>query len=366
MIDILLGPLRDKLQEMIESLVIYMQVILTTRPEGLSIATEVLYGISWGYAETLAVSVCVLVLFIAMFRHEYFVNFVHALVLVVVLSALGFVWYQIGRGLEGFESFLSDQANFYTPPSEEGKSASDLFIVPQFDNLIADMLAVAMLVFAIWPLSLMYTLFDVVRIALIVLFPMAVALTPLGPRSKKFFQIVFATLLVTMVFGRPVGVLALELGQWARYQFGDDESPWENLTYTALSIALVYVFVATVTYASYKSPEVVRSLVKGRTEVSGDVKAKLQPGQTVDARTFKTEINNVMPMQVNASNNSATKNVINKGRDAAVDAGAIAMVTYATVHGGKVGGMAAKAVSTPIASKLKSKPPEAQPERKEP
>jgi hypothetical protein len=232
-----------------------------------------------------------------------------------------------------------------------------LFTIPGFDSPLWDIVTIFALSITISPMALMYGLFDVLRMLVVFLLPISLAMTPMGQRSKKFFQIVLAATLLTMLFGRPAGKLALELGQCARYQLNSIDSPWMTMTFTLLSIILVYVFVAITAVICYKSPDIFKSLVSGTTEISGDVMAKLEPGQTVDTNTVRMEMNNAMPMPVTViESDTPSRSTITKGKDLAIDGAALAAVTLASAKGGPAAGGAARVITDAAKDALKSNP----------
>lgn len=353
-LDILLAGLRDSLRKVIDGMITFVQTIISTRPKGLSVLQESTFGVSWGYAEVIATYVVIIVLFIAMIRRSYFRNFGQALLIVVGISTLGFAWYNIGMGMQSVETFLLDRADFYTPP---GVSTGSGFTVPGFDSPFWDILTILLLGVSIGPIALMYGAFDTLRLAMVIILPISIALIPLGPRSKKFFQISFAATLLAGVFGRPAGKFAIELGQWASYELNITDSPWMTMTLTMISIVLVYAFVILTAIILYKTPDIVKSLVNGTTEVAGDVTAKLAPGQTVDANTVRMEMNNAMPMPVMVvESETQPRSIITKGKDLAIDGAAIAAVTVAAARGGEKAGTIAKAATDVVKPILKSNP----------
>lgn len=352
--DVLLTGLANSVRKVADGQTIFVQTMISTRAKGLSVLQETTFGISWGYAEMISVYVAIIVLLLALFRRSYFSSFGQASLIVVTISTLGFAWFTIGTALQSIESYLLDRADFYTPP--EGSSEA-LFSIPGFDSPLWDIVTIFMLSLSISPMALLYGAFDTLRIAMVIVLPISVALIPLGPRSKKFFQIALATTLLTMVFGRPAGKLAIELGQWASHELNITNSPWMTMTFTLLSIALVYVFVIITAIICYKTPDIVNSLVKGSTEVSGDITAKLAPGQTIDSNTVRMEMNNAMPMPVTViESETSSPSMTTKGRDLAIDSAALAAVTVATIKGGETAGRVTKVVTDSAKNTLKSTP----------
>lgn len=351
---VLLAGLAKSVRKVIDGQVVFVQTMISTRSKGLSVLQETTFGISWGYAEVISVYVAIIVLLLALFRRSYFSSFGQASLIVVTISSLGFAWFTIGTALQSIESYLLDRADFYTPPAGSNEA---IFSVPGFDSPLWDIVTIFMLSLSISPMALMYGAFDTLRIAMVIVLPISVAMIPLGPRSKKFFQIALATTLLTMVFGRPVGKLAIELGQWASHVLNITNSPWMTMTFTLLSIVLVYVFVIIAAVICYKTPDILKSLVKGTTEVSGDVVAKLAPGQTIDSNTVRMEMNNAMPMPVSViESEPPSRSMAAKGKDLAIDGAALAAVTIATVKAGETAGRVTKSVTDSAKDHLKSNP----------
>lgn len=353
--DVLLAGLRDSVRKVIDGQIIFVQTMISTRSKGLSVLQETTFGISWGYAEMISVYVAIIVLLLALFRRNYFSSFGQASLIVVTISTLGFAWFTIGTALQSAESYLLDRADFYKPPGVSSGGAD--FVIPSFDSPLWDIVTIFMLSLSISPMALLYGAFDALRVAMVIVLPISVAMIPLGPRSKKFFQIALATTLLTMVFGRPAGKLAIELGQWASHELNVTNSSWMTMTFTLLSIVLVYIFVIIAAIICYKTPDILKSLVKGTTEVSGDVVAKLAPGQTVDTNTVRMEMNNAMPMPVTViESETPSRSMVTKGKDLAIDGAALAAVTVATVKGGETAGRVTKVVTDSAKNSLKSTP----------
>lgn len=352
---IVFGWINDRLKEAQSDLIDFLQVILLIRPSsGDSVAERLLYGLSWGYADRLAVYAAILLIFMALAMRGYFENLVHAFITVLVVGSLGGFWFVILEFIGQTERWLSQKAMWY-----DGKGGKDggIFDVLAIDNVFVSVLALLGTAAMCLAIAVIFAFLDVAAIGAIASFLPSVALAPIGNGFKKFRNAMLAIIILARLFGRPVAHFLLDLGQYAK-----DNLPWGDSGFGSyiLNIATMVLLIFSlwlIGKSAYNAPAWVVGRIRSKATVSGNVQASLKPGQKVAATTVRQEINRAVPMNAthtaSVNVNRSTNQTI---RDNIVDRASTATKTALIV---KTGGLSHAVVSPVVdktAQRLKTKP----------
>lgn len=192
----------------------FLETILTNPPrfEAEDI-TDYLYGNAIGVAGLLIFVVTTVLLCVSIFTTRRFLSAIEAIVIGVVIAIAGPLWFVISDASISFGDTASAAMLFYEP---SGKNDSLLgFTLDAVTNPL-------LLIAAFGPTSLLAMLvtltvftYELLNVALKVMVLPALALRPLGPKSRAFSDWTFSAFIITSMVGRPVFVFCIELGQLA-------------------------------------------------------------------------------------------------------------------------------------------------------
>lgn len=326
---IVFGWINDRIKEGINFLIEFLQILLLKRPPtGDSTFEQLIYGLSWGYGEQIAIWAVIILVFVAMFNRGYFASLMHALVVAVALMSFGAVFFKMWGWLADFELWLSRKAMFHN-----GDDNQSLIVFPTIDNVLLSALGLGTTGILGFAVALMFFLFMIASVGAIAAFLPVTGLTALGDRPKKFWNILFAVLIVARVFGRPAAIFMLEIGQWAQDSdpLGLGNTSLGIFITTTGSLLMVFAAVKLLYTAAYHTPAFIKGKVSGASKVSGDVKAKLEDGQKVTTEQARAEYNRATPMPVVMAE-PPRKSLFNEARDTVVSRAATAAQAAAATY----------------------------------
>jgi hypothetical protein len=171
-------------------------------------------GNALGAAPFLATAVMAMTIVLALFWQRGRAAFARALIAFVAVAALSPLWFEFISAFQKLGDNLSNVALGLTNQAPTGAAS----IIPVLPNMTIEDAFLASLTFG--PAAYFgYLLFDTFLaygyVAAIVAFLglLSLSLIALGPRARKVFNFLIAVGIVTMVLGRPVAIVCIELGQ---------------------------------------------------------------------------------------------------------------------------------------------------------
>jgi hypothetical protein len=206
------GPIAEALKNFYLQMVGWFQSLLISPPTLVgSSFRDYLYGNALGIYHYLAISIAYVTFILALFFTKKRVNFLHALMILVVLAIIGPVWFSIMNQFDVLGDELTKASTeIYVPPAGQNQN-----ILPPLNFADAFATIILLLPTILWALSLYVTFAGYELVSTLVQFSglIVLSLWALGDRVKKVFSMLVSAGIVTIVLGRPVAMLFIELGQ---------------------------------------------------------------------------------------------------------------------------------------------------------
>lgn len=241
--------------------------------------SDALFAMFLTTAVFLAVPVSSLVVVLAMLFKHRLVSIGHAIMVFIILSAYGSSWVVFCFFLISLGNELAEVAGFYDAPGG--------IEIPAFQDVIGAIMASLTISFWGGLLMLIISLYGLINYVVILLTPLAFAISPLGRRSQAFFEWLISFGLVSMVFGRAAARFCVDLGRLAIDQLTPNsdwfvQSCWIAATFIA-GIGIQFVLVKSI----HRGIQGVMGRMTGRTtaKVTGKVESTSKRRQQVDVRS---------------------------------------------------------------------------------
>lgn len=206
------GAIADALKAAYDQLIVLFEwLILNPRSLQTTPLGEFLAGNAIGAAPLLAGMVFGVLLVLALFGKRFRLGFVKAALILLAVVVIGPIWYEIVAALENVGDGLSvaTQSLFERPDGSASGVLPTLNAIDAFWGVIIFGWAC----FFGTTLVFMFVLYEWVTVATAFLGLLSFALIALGDRARKVFLGLVSIAIVTMVIGRPVAMLLLELGR---------------------------------------------------------------------------------------------------------------------------------------------------------
>ncbi len=348
---IVFGWINERLIEAQSALIAFLEVFLRLRPPGPNTAEQVLYSITWGYADLLAALVAVAVLLIAMFNRGYFRNFIDAIVTLLLISFAGGVLLGILWSFRGIEAQLMNWADWYDEPPR-----SSSFFEVAISNPFVSVLGLGLIALLCFMIAAGFTAADMFSFGAKLLFLPSLALVPLADFFRKLFGVLLASIVVADLFGRPAAIFWLNTGEYLKNTWDFGRSALGSYMVTAVTTALMAASIWIIAKAAYNVPGRIKGWMSGAIRVSNDVMARLKPGQKVDTRVTQAQFGRSFtdqPVPVVVKRPQQT--YASKMTHLAVDRVSTATKAAAAAYGGVAGGVVGSAAVDSVSGKIKRK-----------
>lgn len=174
---------------------------------------DFLLGNTWGFALSVIVAVMVFVTAMAMVSRRYAANFGKGVVVYLLLYAGAsiYIFTMIVNKMQELGMALTKWAYFYTPTTAH----KQFFVFPEIVDPATFVFTQGWVLFFGWINVGIAILYVALIPMLTILVPIGMALKPAGRRGDQFLMWLISGCIVTMVVGRPVMILCVELGKWA-------------------------------------------------------------------------------------------------------------------------------------------------------
>lgn len=211
-----LGSLSNALQTAFAAIVEIFQhfIAIPMSLDGAPFVTY-LYGNALGVYEYLAMLVLVVTSVIALFIKRGRPAFGQAIVVALVVGALGPMWFYVFDQLSLLGDSLSVAANLN--PKIEGVDGVNVitlaFPALKVQDVLMSLLTFSPLVFFMYTLFSVFVSYSFLAVVVKFLGLILFSLLALGDRTRKVFSFLTAVGLVAVVIGKPVAVLLISIGQ---------------------------------------------------------------------------------------------------------------------------------------------------------
>jgi hypothetical protein len=169
-------------------------------------------------------------------------------------------------------------------------AASQLFSgtasVPAFGNPILDIPAAILALFLGSVVTAYIVSYDLLIIIFKMVFPLAYASSSYGKRAMQFLNVLISLGLVATLFGRPLAVLIMGMGQLAVQTFPGGNVPFIASIYSDISYLLAGLSQLVLTVALYKAVKEIEGRISSA--VTGAVKSSITNSPTVNVLKAKT------------------------------------------------------------------------------
>lgn len=272
-----LGTIANALRAAYLYLVAVFQRIVTDMPSiDNSQFADYLYGNAIGVYGYLALCVAYIAAVLALFFTKGRITFIHAILLLLLLGAIGPFWFAGADQIIIFGDQLTKAAITVgnVPVTGAGIDTFGPSILPALsfnDNMIA--------IFSFFPTlalgAILYQIFVNYEVLVVIVkfFGLIVlSLVALGERSRKVFSLIVAIGIVTMLIGRPVAMVIVSSGQgWVRSLPSGQDSMFTTAGVTISSLVVAILIQPVLLFLAYKSVSPVVGRVSAM--VTGRVKA---------------------------------------------------------------------------------------------
>lgn len=247
-------------------------------------------GVSWGISDLLTHMVLVTVIVLFLVKKDRYRSTIHATFTWVTLTTAGYMWAGFLTKTGELEAKFNEWAKLISP-GDPSTAITDSSLI--FDNPIMAIVACGDIALGSHNVVGLYAGIDTLRVIVERGGLIAIALAPLGPRSKRLFHLMISAFFLSYLFARTAGTIALEVGFEVQQRMPNGTSIIGILTSMRISMFLIFVLVAVAAWISYQLPAAVAGLMEGRSQVSGEVESKLKDGEKVDVEVLRAEGSNI-------------------------------------------------------------------------
>lgn len=340
----LAGYIQDSYQGLMKQ---FEQIIANTPQGKPGSYIELIYGSAWGLANTLILAITLVLVLSAMFWRRRFKSVFHAVSVAFVLGVGGAIFFPLCDQLYAAGSQLAHLAQFYHPKGQKESVLST--VVDLGTNANPFVLIVGYGFMALLGLILVVIIYGYVVfiIGFKLIFLPALSLSPLGERGMKFLNILISFGLVSLVFGRAMAILWIELSRLAVDTAPLGSSQLGQVILTCFGLILAIVFQGLLLWAGYAGTSVVTGSIMSN--IRGMVESFNRQTQKVDGKVavkshgaaFRQTQYTSGPSTRHTAVNEATHAVTRKAAKAAglkvasaVAAGTMTAGTGAVIMGG--------------------------------
>lgn len=184
----------------------FEQSIISPPPQPPHNWVDYLYGNAVGVSGLLSVGLTILLLSIAVIKHSTTSKFAMSFIMSCLVGVLAPIWFAAMNWLVGLGTNLATWAQFYHP--------HDLVSLPNTNNPLGQIIALGA-IFGVGSLVVLaFFAYSIVIVAVTFFGLPAMVLFPLGERARGFLNWIITLGLVSMVFGRPVAIVILEISKF--------------------------------------------------------------------------------------------------------------------------------------------------------
>jgi len=266
-----------------------------------------LFGQTIGLAFFLTIPVLVVIVSIVMLVRRRLRSLLHVFVVILAFSTLGLSWLAICNWLIGFGDTLAGLMSFFESYGTPGS-----FSLPDTDSIWSSIFSLMWIgLFGTILIGIIF-IYVITNYVIMLLVPIAFALSPLGKRSQSLLEWLVSIGLVSMIFGRAVARFCIELGKVfiANLPGGDNWIGQTAYIVAAFVLAIVSQFV--LVWAVHQGVQNVAGRIIGRTtsKVQGDVNATNRRPQPVDVKS----VNNAHAATMNPVVTTAKPTLVGQAR----------------------------------------------------
>lgn len=233
------GAIADSLKNGYEQFIIWLEwFLLNPLPIDESPMAVMLGGNALGTAPFLALAIFVVLSTLAIFAARFRIGFVRSLLTVLLMIVLAPLWYNlIGYLKDAGDGLTVAVIELFATLTNTG--TEDIFQMFSVGDAFWGAALFGIAVFHGIGLLFLFTAYEWVSVLVAFLGLITLALVPLGERARKALNALIAIGLVTMVFGKPIAVLSLEIGQSLGNVF--DGSPSEISAFAITTVGSLII-----------------------------------------------------------------------------------------------------------------------------
>jgi hypothetical protein len=279
------GLFAELLRNAYQQVVILFEWMIANPPSlGQNPLVAFLNGNALGAAPFLAVSVVAVTMVLALFWGRGRMAFARALIVFLAVATLSPFWYQVTAALENVGDDLTRVAMTLVEQSTGGGPNIPMFPQMTFTDAFWAVMTFGPAAFFGYLLFGTFLVYEFVTVVVAFLGLLSLSLLAIGPRSRKAFNFLVATGLVTMVLGRPVAMICIELGQaFAGLFAGTPNAVFVQGAATVGSLFLALLAQPILLVLMYQGVSRVGGLVDAR--ITGTVKSITEGRTTLSGRT---------------------------------------------------------------------------------
>jgi hypothetical protein len=196
---------------------------------------DYLYGNAIGIAGILSVTICILVLVVAMFFQRRLASLGVAFVVALAIGTIYPVYFLACDWIVAAGDDLAQSAHWYHHGSDK------LLSIPDIANVLGSIIGLGSITFTGGMLVVIFFIYELIIIVVKFFGLIALAASPAGERARRFLSWIVAVGIVTMLLGRAFAVFAVDLGRMASDHFPFASNSFGKTFFITTSLLLAIV-----------------------------------------------------------------------------------------------------------------------------